>query len=443
MDPRLQWVAQSGSVNALYSLIQKDPCILQNVDILPFMHTPLHEASSTGKIDLAMELMILKPSFAKKLNADGFTPLHLAVEYQQVELALELVKFDPSIVRIRGRGGMTPLHLVAKSGDVDLLTEFLLACPECIRDANVNGETALHIAVTNDRYEELKVLRGWMQRIRKSDASTTEIQVLNKRDREGNTALHLAAYKNNHQAVKQLLKCMPLNRNIQNKSGMTALDALRVNGPHMNRETESIIQKSGGKSGMSLSRVKTTSLFLSKPVTFWEYCTTGMARYRSRMSDGTRNSLLVITALIITATYQTAAQPQDDKYDKYEAAAQPPGAYYGAQDYNDDNILKIVLLWGFNTMAFFLAIALTFILLPVGRAYIWWYIFITGPLVCSYAISVFLKYTVTIFLLMYLMVAFIFLIYLLVFYVKWKRTTRKKVPKPKIDLISQGLGTMF
>ncbi|KAJ4868764.1 Ankyrin repeat family protein [Raphanus sativus] len=204
MDPRLLWVAQSGSVNALYSLIQKDPCILQNVDILPFMHTPLHEASSTGKIDLAMELMILKPSFAKKLNADGFTPLHLAVEHQQVELALELVKFDPSLVRTRGRGGMTPLHLVAESGDVDLLTEFLLACPECIRDANVNGETALHIAVINNRYEELKVLRGWMQRIRKSDASTTEIQVLNKRDREGNTALHLAAYKNNHQACSYL-----------------------------------------------------------------------------------------------------------------------------------------------------------------------------------------------------------------------------------------------
>lgn len=95
---------------------------------------------------------------------------------------------------------MTPVHLVAKKGNVELLTEFILVCPESIRDATINGETALHIAVINDRYEELKVLRGWMQRIRKADASTTEIQVLNKRDREGNTALHLAAYKNSHQA---------------------------------------------------------------------------------------------------------------------------------------------------------------------------------------------------------------------------------------------------
>ncbi|CAH8363446.1 unnamed protein product [Eruca vesicaria subsp. sativa] len=433
MDSRLLWVAQSGSVNALYSLIQKDPCILENIDLLPFIHTPLHEASSTGKIDLAMELMILKPTFAKKLNADGFTPLHLAVENHQVELALELVKFDPALVRIRGRGGMTPWHLVAKKGDVDLLTEFLLACPECIKDANVNGETALHIAVINDRYQELKVLRGWMQRMRKSDASSTEIHVLNKRDREGNTALHLAAYKNNHQAVKQLLKCMSLNRNIQNKNGMTALDALRVNGPHMNKETEKLIQISGGKSGMSLSRVKTTSVFLSKPVTFWEYCFTGMARYRSRMSDGTRNSLLVITALIITATYQTAAQPQDNDKLQYLSF--------------EDAILKIVVLWGFNTMAFFLAISLTFILLPIGRAYTWWYIFIMGPLLCSYSILSYQTSTVTILILLvvfvFLLVVFVFLIYLLVFYVKWKRTMRKKVPKPRIKLISEGLEAMF
>ncbi|ESQ43006.1 hypothetical protein EUTSA_v10013583mg [Eutrema salsugineum] len=434
MDPRLVLVTQSGSVDALYSLIQKDPCILQIVDVLPFIHTPLHEASSTGKTDLAMELMILKPSFAKKLNEDGFSPLHLAVENHQAELALELVKFDPTLVRILGRGGMTPLHLVAKKGDVNLLTEFLLACPESIRDANVNGETALHIVVMNKKYEELKVLTGWMQRMRESDALSTETHVLNKCDREGNTALHLAAYENNHKAIKQLLNCMSLNRNIKNKSGKTALDVLRANGSHMNKNTEKIIQKSGGKTGESLTKVKTMSVFLRTPVTFKEYCSTGIARYRSSMSDGTRNSLLVITALIITATYQTASQPEDkEKSDN--------------KDGIDFLLSKIVLLWGFNTTAFFLSIALTFILLPVGKAYTWWYIFITVPLVCSYAISVYMKYNLkgtvllSFFVNIYMMVTLGFLVYLLVFYVRWKRNTQKKVPKPKTELISKGFKT--
>lgn len=93
---------------------------------------------------------------------------------------------------------MTPLHLVARNGDVELLTEFLLACPESITDANVNGETALHITVIYDRFEELKLLTGWMQKRRNSGGAFTEIRVLNRRDRNGDTALHLAANANNH-----------------------------------------------------------------------------------------------------------------------------------------------------------------------------------------------------------------------------------------------------
>ncbi|KAH0859480.1 hypothetical protein HID58_087741, partial [Brassica napus] len=440
MDRRLFSVAQSvDSVDALYSLIQADPCILQKVDVLPFVHTPLHEASSTGKIDLAVELMILQPSFAKKLNKDGLSPLHLAVENQHVELAQELIKFDPSLVRIRGRGGTTPLHLVAEKGHVDLLTEFLFVCPESIRDANVNGETALHITVKNDRHEELEVLRGWMQRMLISDALSTEKHVLNTRDRDGNTALHLAAYKNDIRAcsypsfaVKELLECMSLNRNIQNKSGMTALDVLRANGSHMNiKETEKIIQHSGGKTRDSVTTVNTMSVFLKTPVSFWEHCSTGLVRYKSNMTDGTRNALLVITALIITATYQTAVQPDDD------------------EDFikSNDVVSKIVLLWGFNTIAYFLSMALTFILIPVGGAYTWWYICITLPLDCSYVLSTYMKYNlrpneIPISLIyIYVIVILGFLVGLLVFYVRWRRTTRKSGPEPKRELISEGFKT--
>ncbi|KAF3563257.1 hypothetical protein DY000_02017026 [Brassica cretica] len=147
-----------------------------------------------------MELIVLQPSFAKKLNTEGFSPLHLAVQNHQSELAKELIMFDSTLVRIPGRGGMTPLHHVVTIGDLDLLAEFLVLCPESIRDTNLNREPAFHITVMNDKYKELKILRGWVQRLHNSDSSSTENYVLNKRNREGNTALHLAAYKNNHQA---------------------------------------------------------------------------------------------------------------------------------------------------------------------------------------------------------------------------------------------------
>lgn len=87
-----------------------------------------------------------------------------------------------------------------EKGDVDLLTEFLMASPKSIVDVNVRGETALHIAVSNGRYEELKALTGWIHRMRQRDAASMETEVLNKKDLEGNTALHVAAYDDKHQA---------------------------------------------------------------------------------------------------------------------------------------------------------------------------------------------------------------------------------------------------
>ncbi|WZZ89367.1 hypothetical protein YC2023_117946 [Brassica napus] len=165
--------------------------------------------------------MVLQPSFAKKLNTEGFSPLHLAVQNHQSELAKELIMFDSTLVRIPGRGGMTPLHHVS------------------IRDTNLNGETAFQITVMNDKYKELKILRGWVQRLHNSDSSSTENYVLNKCNREGNTALHLAADKNNHQACSKISVGVHVT---EPKSGMTALDALRVNGHLMNRENDKKMQ---------------------------------------------------------------------------------------------------------------------------------------------------------------------------------------------------------
>lgn len=99
---------------------------------------------------------------------------------------------------------MTPLHLVVEKGDVDLLTEFLMACPKSILDVNALGETALHTAVLKGRYEELKVLTGWIQRMRQSDAASIETDVINRKNRDGNTALHVAAYENKHEACFQI-----------------------------------------------------------------------------------------------------------------------------------------------------------------------------------------------------------------------------------------------
>ncbi|XVE69056.1 hypothetical protein DITRI_Ditri09bG0118900 [Diplodiscus trichospermus] len=86
MDDSLRRAAREGNVSDLYTLIQQDGNVLKRFDEVEFIETPLHIAADAGCIKFAMEIMSLKPSFARKLNPQGLTPLHLAVEKEHKEL---------------------------------------------------------------------------------------------------------------------------------------------------------------------------------------------------------------------------------------------------------------------------------------------------------------------------------------------------------------------
>ncbi|XVE99483.1 hypothetical protein REPUB_Repub03eG0202200 [Reevesia pubescens] len=193
MDENLTRAAQEGNVVELYASIQRDRLILRQIDKMEFVDTPLHIAAANGCIDFAMEVMNLKPSFARKLNQEGFSPIHLAVEKGHKELVLLLMANDKDLVRVKGKKGETPLHYaITREHNLYLLARFLETCPECIRDVTTTNQTALHIATRNN---ELKVLKLLCEMLRKTDYGE---DVVNQKDRNGNTALHIAARENRH-----------------------------------------------------------------------------------------------------------------------------------------------------------------------------------------------------------------------------------------------------
>ncbi|CAN6860217.1 unnamed protein product [Brassica oleracea] len=437
MDPRLI-VTQIGNIDELYEVIHENPYILESIDAVPFINTPLHVASASGNLPLAMEIMNLKPSFARKLNTYGLSPLHLAIEEGQTRLVLSLLKVDPNLVRLPGREGTTPFHQVVGRGETDLMTEFLLACPGCIRDANVNGETALHIAVLNERYEELELLLGWVQRLRQADAESLEMQFLNKRDQDGNTALHLAAYHNRFKEVKLLVKCHAVNLNVRNRIGLTALDILQNQGEHQtNRNIENIVRKSGGKTGNSLPKPKKVSEILRTPIGFTEHLFTLTARYRNQTSEGTRAALLVIAALIITTTYQTALQPPGGVYQENAAEESKKSVGTIVMNHKYFYVLRNV-----NSMAFVGAVFMAFCLLPAGEGYVWWFMWIAVPLYVSYLVSmsVISPDTVWYFSTSAVSVLIIIVVYMVVYLVRWRRS-KKNIPGTTSELILEGLTT--
>ena len=137
MDERIEkmnQVAQHGNIGAFFILIREDVKLLEDINQLPFVDTPLHIAASAGHIPMAMELMRLMPSFAWKPNTDGFSPIHLDLLNGQTQMVLRLLKVDGDLVHVQGREGMTPLHYAAtKTFTLNYWTNFSKSVPNLLK----------------------------------------------------------------------------------------------------------------------------------------------------------------------------------------------------------------------------------------------------------------------------------------------------------------------
>ena len=205
---KLNEIALHGNIEAFYSLIiREDVRILEDIDELPFVDTPLHIAASAGSpehVQFAMEMMRLKPSFARKLNLNGYSPIHLALQEGHTQMAHRLLQVDGDLVRVRGKKGRTPLHDVAAAAateqQLDLLDKFLSDYPNSIEDVTIQNQTALHIALENNNLDAFKRLVRWL----KKSKSENVREILNRQDEKGNTVLHVAVSKNQTKASSLL-----------------------------------------------------------------------------------------------------------------------------------------------------------------------------------------------------------------------------------------------
>ncbi|KAF8031685.1 hypothetical protein BT93_D0796 [Corymbia citriodora subsp. variegata] len=293
-ESRLQQAIANDDVAELHNLIGEERQLLDRLSKDPFPNTPLHLAAAAGKTSVAIEMAILKPSFTRKLNSEGYSPMHLALQHQQYHTARALKTFNPKLIRVRGRCGITPLHYIVEKEDkdLDLLAEFLFACRSSIKDLTSRGETAAHLAVKNDNFGAFEVLFGWLKRV-----SLTEI--LNWKDEDGNNVLHIVASKKQFEIIKSVIKYTDVDA--KNSQGKTALDIFKEN--HCSNED---IEKRLHPKRCSSSR---TPLSLSE---FFKMELTGLEKYEFFFGfedERARDIILVVATLIATATYQAALTP--------------------------------------------------------------------------------------------------------------------------------------
>ncbi|KAM4082619.1 hypothetical protein ACJW30_11G189000 [Castanea mollissima] len=355
---RLKQVAQSGDIDAFYTLIREDVQLLEHIDELPFAETPLHIAASAGQIPFAVETMGLKPSFARKLDPEGFSPIHLALKNGHIELVRRLLQLDGDLVRVKGKGRLTPLHYVVESGEhLNFLDEFLLLCPNSITDVTVQNETVLHIALKNTRLEAFQFFVGWLANSSSENAEFNKRTVLNWQDNEGNTVLHILASTNQTQALRHLLswckgfvavnhRCMRfVDVNRKNLEGKTAWDRSQEG----NREIRVMLRRAGAKPGSTLP---TSNGYpnpkYQRPLTVSDstierlgdaFLLRSLRREIRKFTVEWRNILLVVAALLVTLSFQAVLTPPGGVWQDH-GQCQP----YHGQGNNSSNYPKMIYL---------------------------------------------------------------------------------------------------
>ncbi|KAG8480415.1 hypothetical protein CXB51_025072 [Gossypium anomalum] len=286
MDEDLRNAARTGKVNELYRVIQRNGNVLRRFDEVEFIETPLHIAAEKECIEFAMEMMNLKPSFARKLNHQGLSPLHIALREGHKEMALRFLEINKDLVRVRGKKGNTPLHYLCKVGNqLDLLDTFLEASPDCLQDVTIKNRTALHIAIENNRLDVLQLL---IRALKRKDYFW---EVLNRKDKDGNTALHIAATQDQPQADKHA-------------TNEVRLTALGIAQQRENNENIAILQ------GYFIPVVSNFKRKLEKQAPkYVSKASLLIFQNMDNISADDRNALLVILGLLLTATYQATLSP--------------------------------------------------------------------------------------------------------------------------------------
>ncbi|KAF8031688.1 hypothetical protein BT93_D0798 [Corymbia citriodora subsp. variegata] len=313
-ESRLHQAIEHDDVDELHNLIEEEPQLLDRVSKHPFPHTPLHHAAAKGKTLVAMEIAILKPLFARKLNSKGDSPMHLALQSGHYQTVRALMTRDPKLIRVPGRCGITPLHYIAtkeEDDEVELLAEFLCTCKSSIEDLTSKCETAVHVAVKNHNVEALKVLVGWLRRV-----NLTEI--LNWKDQDGNTVLHIAVFEKQPEIIKMVIWHVKVYaKNLQNE---TAVQLFQEN-PSGDRNLAGRFRRKENLERLCTFSVdmavpRTLKQFLSRELILFEWLTI----WFGLRDESVREMILLLSTLVATTTYQ--------------AGVSPPGGYWGDDSSN-------------------------------------------------------------------------------------------------------------
>ena len=181
----------------------------------------LIEACHEGESSLVASLMSSHPLLANSEDDRGQTPLAAGGQHVDIVRLLLARGADPNRA---GRAGWTPLHAAcgAKHSD-DAIRELLTVAPGAAAARNEDGNTPLHYLVRSSHSDALLL------------SDVVDVSEIDARNKGGETALLIAAWRDNPAAV-MLLLAKGANARLPNNAGQTPLHAAALLGSRRSAE---------------------------------------------------------------------------------------------------------------------------------------------------------------------------------------------------------------
>ncbi|GAB4837337.1 hypothetical protein Ancab_039581 [Ancistrocladus abbreviatus] len=162
------------------------------------VHAAIQARDSVILKTVLKKLRLLVNSF----DEEGQTPLSYAAYIGYLDAVVFILDMFPDSAFTSNKDDSYPIHKASGRGHVKIVEQFLLRFPETIHLLNGHGQSILHVVAMNGNTTMVSYL---LKKLRTK-------KLMDMKDRDGNTALHLATMNDHLDVVSCLVdagKCHP------------------------------------------------------------------------------------------------------------------------------------------------------------------------------------------------------------------------------------------
>ncbi|KAI5318403.1 hypothetical protein L3X38_038111 [Prunus dulcis] len=150
----------------------------------PSGRTTLHAAVIYGDEEMTTEILNKDKDLAIVADEKGWTPLHYAAFYGRASIVTQLLEADKCSAYMGDEADKKiALHIAASKGHVNVMEQLISHCPDCCEVVDQRRRNALHYALEKHKPRIIEFVL--------KDTWLSNVVLLNAKDVDGNTPLHL------------------------------------------------------------------------------------------------------------------------------------------------------------------------------------------------------------------------------------------------------------